>query len=125
MYGTRMWKSELNLIRNILKKLLVTQMVTKFHHNMETECSFPCSQQPAIGLRASMAIFTSSLKYITFNSIRYLRSCPGLNFLRISNVKHCMIHDLHISYDLISSPVFVPHQLQHSNLFHAFTTLPY
>jgi hypothetical protein len=28
-----------------------------------------------------------------------------------------MIHDLHISYDFISSPEFVSHHLQHNNLF--------
>jgi len=36
-----------------------------------------------------------------------------------------MIHNLHITSDFISSPVFVPHQLQHNTLFHAFTTLPH
>jgi len=87
-------------------------MVTKFYHNMETECSLTCSQQPATEQRASVASFTPSRWYIAFNSIRYLCHCPGLNVLRISHVKHFMIHNLHISYDFISSPVFFPHQLQ-------------
>jgi hypothetical protein len=99
-------------------------MVTKFHYNMETEFSLACSKQPAIEQIVSVPIFTYSLWYITFNSIRYLRPCLVLKFLCISHAKHCMIHDLHISYDFISPPVFVPLQLQHNNLFHAFTTLP-
>ena len=84
---------------------------------METKFSLTCSQQPATEQIASVTIFTPSISYITFNIIRYLRQCPVLNFLRISNVKHYMIHNLNISYDFISAPIFVPHQLQHNILF--------
>ena len=92
-------------------------MVTKFHHNMEPECSLTCSQQPVTEQISSLPNFTHSLSYNTFNIIRYLCPCPGLNFLHMSRVRHFMIHNLHISYDFISSPIFVPHQLQHNNLF--------
>jgi len=100
-------------------------MGKKFFHIMEPESSFPYSKQSAIGLGASVPIFSPSLWHITFNSIRNLRPCPRLNILCQSHIKHCMIHDPHVSFEFISPPVFFPHQLQHNNLFHAFTTLPY
>jgi len=118
-------KEKRNFIPDLLKKLLVTQMVKKFFHIMERGRSFQCSKQPAFGLRASVPIFTPSLCYITFNSIRNLRPCPGLNILSHSHVTHCMIHDLHISIEFISPPGLFPHQLQHNNLFRAFTILTY
>jgi hypothetical protein len=39
---------------------MVTQIVEKFLHIMEPECSLPCSHQPASGLTASVQLFNPS-----------------------------------------------------------------
>jgi len=49
-----------SLIPDLLKKLLVTQIVKKILHIMEPECSLPCSQYPVSGLTASVHIFNPS-----------------------------------------------------------------
>jgi hypothetical protein len=82
------------------KKLLAIQMVNKYFHIMEPECSLPCSQQPATGMRANVQIPNLEFWDTSFNYIYHLRLYSSLSFYvnPTSNISCYMTHPCrHIS----------------------------